>query len=346
MADLVKNQSRTGVTFSGFACPSQGCSLEHHQYEPKALGDHDVEVAITHCGICHSDLHLIDNDWGISKYPFIPGHEIIGTVREKGKGVKHLKIGDRVGIGWQCGSCLTCELCCQGFENLCKSSQPVCVGRNGGFANGVRVDGRFAFLIPEALESENAAPLLCGGATVYSPFVEYHVKATDRVAIIGIGGLGHMAIQFANAMGCDVTAISHTRNKEEEAYSLGAHHFIDSSDPSALERAKGSFDFIMTTVFVDLNWQSYVEMLRPNGTFCFVGASQGPLNVLPNSLLSEQRRIVGSVIGGRYTIMEMLAFAARHDIQAMTELFPIGRVNDALDRLRNGDIRYRAVLKI
>lgn len=346
MTDLVHNKSHTNVKFSGFACPSKGEALERHEYEPQVLGDFDVEVEISHCGICHSDLHLIDNDWNISKYPFIPGHEIIGTVRSKGKSVKHLKTGQRVGIGWQCGSCLTCDLCSQGFENLCKSGRPTCVGRNGGFANGIRVDSRFAFVIPEGLDSENAAPLLCGGATVYSPFVGYNVKARDRVAIVGVGGLGHLAVQFANAMGCDVTAISHSADKKEEAYSLGAHHFVDSSDPSAMSRVKDSFDFILATAFVDLDWQSYMELLRPNGALCFVGAAPGAIKVLPNTLIMGQKRILGSVIGSRHVIREMLEFADRHDVQAMTELFPVSRVNDALDRLRNGDIRYRAVLKM
>lgn len=344
MTDVVNTQ--TGIKFSGFSCPSQGSSLAPLNYQPEGLKDWDVEIAISHCGICHSDIHLIDNDWKNTVYPFIPGHEIVGTVRSVGNAVKHLQIGDRVGVGWQCGVCFTCDLCTSGYENLCLNSQPTCVGRNGGYANGIRVDSRFAFPIPSSLSSENAAPLLCGGITVYSPFREYDVKPKDRVAIVGVGGLGHLAVQFARAMGCEVTAISHSADKEDECRSLGAHRFINSSNQDLMSQANGYFDFVLSTVSVDLDWQKYVDILKPNGTLCFVGAPPSKVDIRLMDIIMGQRRVSGSAIGSPGRIKEMLAFAARNDVQAMTELFPISRVNEALDRVRHGKVRYRAVLEM
>lgn len=344
MTDVIG--TKTDIKFSGYSCPAKGSSLEVADYTPEVLGEWDIEVAISHCGICHSDIHLIDNDWGSTVYPFIPGHEIIGKVRAKGSAVSHLNVGDRIGVGWQCGSCLICEQCSNGYVNLCPSSRPTCVGRNGGYANGIRVDSRFALPIPSSLESENAAPLLCGGVTVYSPFREYNVKPCDRVAIVGVGGLGHLAIQFARAMGCEVTAISHKADKEDEARSLGANCFIDNRNSQLLSRANGTFDFILSTASADLNWQGYLDLLAPNGTLCFVGVAPGPLKISLGALITGQKKICGSVIGSPARIQEMLNFAARHEIEAMTELFPIDNVNEALDRVREGKVRYRAVLKM
>ena len=185
----------------------------------RALGPHDVEIRISHCGICHSDVHLVDGDWGMGSYPMVPGHEIVGTVAALGPEVRHLEAGARVGVGWQRGACLACESCGAGDENLCAENEATCVGHHGGFADRIRLDGRFAFPIPEGLASENAAPLLCGGATVYSPLRRW-VKPSMRVGVVGIGGLGHLGLQFARAMGCEVTAISSTPDKEAEARSL------------------------------------------------------------------------------------------------------------------------------
>ena len=221
------------MTIHAHAAMAPRQTLNPFQYEPAGLGPWDVEVAITHCGICHSDIHLIDNDWGISSYPLVPGHEIIGTVEDAGAEVKHLKKGQRVGVGWQRGSCLVCEQCLKGNENLCPENRATCVGNHGGFAERIRVDSRFAFPIPDALASENAAPLLCGGATVYSPLKNYGVVPSMRIGVIGIGGLGHLALQFANAFGCEVTAFSSTPDKEKEAGLFGAHRFIASANLAA-----------------------------------------------------------------------------------------------------------------
>jgi uncharacterized zinc-type alcohol dehydrogenase-like protein len=223
--------------FHGLATHAAGAELLPYKYEVGELGEHEVEVKISHCGVCHSDVHLIDNDWGISKYPFIPGHEIVGTVTAVGSNVRSRKPGERVGIGWQADSCGICEWCRQGDEQLCALAEPTCVGRNGGYADLIRVNSRFAIPVPAALESENVAPLLCGGITVYSPLRNYGVRPASRVGVIGIGGLGHMGLQFANAFGAEVTAFSTSKNKEEEAKTMGAHHFINTRDTGALKKA-------------------------------------------------------------------------------------------------------------
>src|SRR5438477_10141571 len=223
----------------GLGVHAAGAQLLAYKYDPGALGAGEVEIKISHCGICHSDVHLIDNDWGFSKYPFIPGHEIVGTVVAMGADVRNHAIGQRVGVGWQADSCGICEWCRQGDEHLCAKSQPTCVGRNGGFADKVRVNSKFAIPVPEALESENAAPLMCGGITVYSPLRNHGVRPSSRVGVIGIGGLGHLGIQFAKAFGAEVTAFSTSKDKEEEARKLGAHNFVNTRDTGALKKIAG-----------------------------------------------------------------------------------------------------------
>jgi uncharacterized zinc-type alcohol dehydrogenase-like protein len=332
------------MSVSAYAAHEAGAVLEPFRYEIGPLGPNDVEIAITHCGICHSDLHLIDDDWKTSKYPLVPGHEIIGRVAKKGELVSHLELGDRVGVGWQCGSCHSCEWCERGDENLCSGTVETCVGRPGGFADRISVDGRFAFAIPDALDSAAAAPLFCGGITVYSPIRRY-ARPQSRVGIIGIGGLGHLAIRFARAFGCEVTAFSSTPNKAEEARSLGAHHFVSSVDDAALKAQRESLDLIVSTVNRSLDWQRYVTALRPDGVLCFVGALDEPLTIATGLLLAGRRSIAGSPIGGRVAIREMLNFAARHQIGAQVEVLPSSDVNLALDRLRRNDVRYRFVLE-
>jgi uncharacterized zinc-type alcohol dehydrogenase-like protein len=327
-----------------YAALEAGASLSPFDYESAPLGAHDVEIEITHCGICHSDLHLIDNDWMTSKYPIVPGHEVIGTVARRGGEVSHLDAGARVGVGWQCGSCLQCEWCERGDENLCASIAETCVGRHGGFADRIVVDSRFAFAIPDALSSEVAAPLLCGGITVYSPLREY-ARPASRVGVIGIGGLGHLAIRFARAFGCEVTAFSSTADKEAEARAHGAHHFVSSVDDAGLKAQRESLDLIVSTVNIPLNWKRYVSALRPHGVLSFVGAVAEPVSIHTGMLMAKSRSVTSSPIGGRAAMREMLDFAARHGVGAQVETLPMNEVNTALDRLRRNDVRYRFVLE-
>lgn len=332
-----------GMSFHAHAAHSKKSVLKPFVYEPAPLGPHDVEIRISHCGICHSDVHLVDGDWGMGSYPMVPGHEIVGTVVAAGPEVARLEAGQRVGVGWQRGACLACEACGNGDENLCPQNVATCVGHHGGFADRVRLDGRFAFPIPEGLASENAAPLLCGGATVYSPLRRW-VKSSMRVGVVGIGGLGHLALQFAAAMGCEVTAISSTPDKEAEARSFGAHRFLATREPKALLSAASSLDFILSTVFVTPDWDALIGALRPNGVLCLVGATSEPLSVQAFTLLVGQKTVTGSAIGGRPAIREMLAFAARHGVAAKVQVRPLAEADAALGDVRKGRARYRVVL--
>src|SRR5580698_7309533 len=295
----------------GFGVHAAGAQLVAYIYVPGTLGANEVEIKISHCGVCHSDVHLIDNDWGISKYPFIPGHEIVGTVVGVGSAVKDRTMGERVGVGWQANSCGICEWCRQGEEQLCAKAQPTCVGRNGGFADKVRVNSRFAVPIPAALESENAAPLLCAGITVYSPLRNYGVRPSSRVGVIGIGGLGHLGLQFAKAFGAEVTAFSTSKEKEAEAKALGAHQFVNTRDAGALKKVAGSFDLLLSTVSADQDWQAYVAALRPKGTLCVVGAAPSPVQLQAFSLIAGQKAVSGSPSGSPRDLFEMLDVAAR-----------------------------------
>ena len=315
-----------------------------YHYDPGPLGPHDVEIAITHCGICHSDLHLISNDWGVSQYPFIPGHEIIGTVAAVGEAVRSLVVGQRVGLGWQSNSCGECEWCSRGMENLCPASEGTCVHRNGGYADSVRANNRFVFAIPDTLKSEFAAPLLCGGITVYNPLRAHGVNPTSRVGIVGIGGLGHIAIQFARVFGAQVTAFSTSANKEEEARAFGAHHFVNSRESKALKEVAGTMDLVLTTINADQDWGIYIQALRPTGTLCFVGVPPSPVSVHAFPLISGLKTITGSNTGSPWQLKEMLDVAARHGVKAQVELFPMTKANEAIDKVKKNKVRYRAVL--
>ena len=332
-------------TFHGYAAPAAGKPLEPFSFQPRPLGTGDVEIAISHCGICHSDLHLVNNDWQMSQYPLVPGHEIVGTVAEVGAEVQGLRKGQRVGVGWQSGSCGTCEWCERGEENLCARSQATCMPGPGGFADRIRVSARFALPIPEALPSRDAAPLLCGGITVYTPLREYGMGMHSRVGIIGVGGLGHLALQFARAMGAEVTAFSTSPDKESEARALGAHRFVATREPSALKAVSGSFDFILSTVAADLPWMDYVNALRPRGTLCFVGVPPSLVSLPAFPLIAGNKKVVGSNTGSPALIREMLEVAARNGVRARTESFPLQDVNTALGRVARNEVRYRAVLQ-
>ncbi len=332
------------IEIHGLAVHAAGAQLVPYRYEPGELKAHEVEVKITHCGVCHSDIHLIDNDWGSSKYPFIPGHEIVGTVSAVGSEVRDRVVGERVGIGWQADSCGICEWCRQGEEHLCATRQPTCLRRNGGYADAIRVNSRFAIPVPEALESENAAPLLCAGVTVYAPMRNHGVRPSSRVGVVGIGGLGHLALQFARAFGAEVTALSTSKEKEAEARELGAHHFVNTRDMGALKKIAGSFDFVLSTVSADQDWQALVTSLRPKGTMCVVGVPPSAVAVQAFSLMAGQRAISGSPSGSPQDLHEMLDVAARHGVKAMTESFAMEKANEAISKVKKGKVRYRAVL--
>jgi uncharacterized zinc-type alcohol dehydrogenase-like protein len=328
----------------GLAVHAAGAHLLPYKYDPGELPAHEVEIKISHCGVSRIDIDLIDNDWGVSKYPFIPGHEIAGTVVAVGAEVKDRVVGERVGVGWQADSCGICEWCRQGDDHLCAKAQPTCVGRNGGFAEKVRVTSRFAIPSPSVLESENVAPLMCAGVTVYSPLRNHGVRPSSRVGVIGVGGLGHLGVQFAKSFGAEVTAFSTSKDKEAESRELGAHHFVNTRDTGALKKVAGSFDFLLSTVNADQDWQAYVNALRPKGILCVVGSSPSPIQIQSASLALTQRAISGGASGSPRDLIEMLDVAARHNVKTSTEIFPMAKVNDAMAKVKKNQVRYRAVL--
>jgi uncharacterized zinc-type alcohol dehydrogenase-like protein len=328
-----------------YAAKSAGAPLEPFEFSPKPLGDEEVEVAVDYCGICHSDLSMIQNAWGMTQFPIVPGHEISGRVVAAGPKAKNLKVGDRVGIGWSSGSCMSCPDCMSGDQNLCAGNEGVIVGRHGGFAERVRTHWAWTVPIPEVLDPAKVGPLFCGGITVFNPIVQCGVQPTDRVGVIGVGGLGHLAVQFLNKWGCEVTAFSSSTSKTEELRKLGAHHVVDSLDPEQLKPLARSLDFILVTVNVPLDWNAYIETLAPRGRLHYVGAVLEPLNVGVFPLLLGQRSISASPLGSPATTAQMLEFCARHDIAPVVEEFPMSKVNEAIEHLHSGKARYRVVLK-
>jgi uncharacterized zinc-type alcohol dehydrogenase-like protein len=307
------------------------------------LGAEDVEVAVEHCGLCHSDLSAFNNDWGNSQYPAILGHEVTGRVTAVGSYAKGREVGERVGVGWNSGSCMHCHQCMSGNHHLCPQVQPTIFAHRGGFATHIRAHWAWAIPLPEKLNFAEAGPLLCGGITVFAPLAMY-AKPTSRVGVIGIGGLGHMAVKFAHVYGCDVTAFTSNESKFDEARGFGAHHVVSSKDSAAIKTLGGSFDLLISTVNVRLDWDALIETLAPGGRLHVVGAVLDPIPVAAFSLILQQRNISGSPTGSPIAIDTMLEFAARHNIAAQTEHFPMSKINEAFGRLASGKARYRIVL--
>lgn len=328
-----------------YAAEKAGGPLLPFEYDPGPLHAEQVEVAVEHCGICHSDLSMLDNEWGRTVYPFVPGHEIVGTVSAVGSHAKGLRVGQRVGIGWFTGSCAHCRQCIGGDAHLCRDTEETIVGRHGGFADRVRAQWQWAFPLPEGLDAATAGPLFCGGITVFSPILLAGVKPTDRVGVVGIGGLGHLALRFLRAWGCEVTAFTSSAAKRDEALRLGAHHAVGSTDKDALKKLRGRFDFVIVTVNVPLDWKAYLAALAPKGRLHFVGAVLEPVPVTAFSLIGGQKTVSGSPTGSPASIATMLEFCARHGIAPQVEAFPMDKVNEAMAHLRAGKARYRVILK-
>jgi uncharacterized zinc-type alcohol dehydrogenase-like protein len=321
--------------------PKQPLVLEGVNLGP--LGPEEVEVAVEHCGLCHSDVSVLNNEWGISQYPAILGHEVIGRVSAVGANAKRLTVGQRVGVGWTSGSCMHCRQCMAGSQHLCQQAQATIIGHRGGFASHVRAHWAWALPLPDELNAGDAGPLLCGGITVFAPLAMY-TKPTARVGIIGIGGLGHMAVKFAAAYGCDVTAFTSSESKFDEARGFGANHVVSSKDSAAIKKLAGSFDLLISTVNAKLDWDALINTLAPNGRLHVVGIMPEPIPVTAFSLIAGQRSISGSPSGSPVAIETMLDFAARHNVLPQTEHFPMSKINEAFARLESGKARYRIVL--
>jgi alcohol/geraniol dehydrogenase (NADP+) len=312
-------------------------------FDPGPIGPEEAEIIVEHCGLCHSDLSAWNNDWGISTFPAIFGHEVIGRVTALGSNTKGLTIGQRVGVGWNSGSCMHCHQCMSGSHHLCPEVQATIFGHRGGFATHIRAHWAWAIPLPEKINFADAGPLLCGGITVFAPLAMF-AKPTDRVGIIGIGGLGHMAVKFAHAYGCDVTAFTSSEKKFDEAKSFGADHVVSSRDSSAIKNLAGTFDLLISTVDVKLDWEALIAALAPNGRLHVVGIVLEPIPASAFALISKQRNISGSPTGSPVAIETMLDFAARHEVAPTTEHFPMSKINEAFARLDSGKAHYRIVL--
>jgi alcohol/geraniol dehydrogenase (NADP+) len=331
-------------TIKAWAAHTAGGKLEPFEYDPGPLGDEEVEIAVEHCGICHSDLSLLNNDWGMTSYPFVPGHEAAGRVVAMGPQAKGVSIGQRVGVGWNSHSCTHCKQCLMGNQHLCDKLQPTLIGRHGAFADKVRAHWVWTMPLPEGLDSRDCGPLLCGGITVFAPLRELNISPTSRVGVVGIGGLGHMALKFCKAWGCEVTAFTSSDSKAEEARAFGAHHVVSTGDSKAIEKLAGQFDLIIDTVNATLDWNGLLNALAPNGKLHVVGAVPEPIPVPVFTLLMGQKSVSGSPTGSRGAIDSMLNFAARHNVAPQTEHFPMSKANEAMEHLRSGKARYRIVL--
>jgi alcohol/geraniol dehydrogenase (NADP+) len=332
-------------TFHAYAANTARGPLQPFDFDPGEIGREEVEIEVSHCGICHSDLSMLDNEWGLSIYPLVLGHEAVGTVVALGEGTKGLKIGQRVGVGWFAYSCLSCYACLAGDHNLCPQNQGTIVGRHGAFADRLRVQWTWARPLPEALDVEKTGPLLCGGITVFTPFLAYSIPSTARVGLIGIGGLGHLALQFANKWGCEVHAFTTSEDKRAEAQTLGAHYVHNTKQEGALKKLAGSLDLIISTVNVPLDVPGLLGTLAPKGRLHVVGAVLKPLEVPAyGGLIMGQKSVSGSPTGSPTALDQMLAFCARHSIAPITEIFPMSQVNEAFEHLRSGKARYRIVL--
>lgn len=332
---------------NAFAATTPGAELTPYTYDPGELGPLEVDAEVTHCGICRTDLEVIDTDWG-ADVPIVAGHEVAGIVTAVGSLVdtERLAIGQRVVIGGVAGSCMSCQYCLTGRTQLCARRDSMAHrGDRGGFATSVRAgDWRFAYPLPVAIELAHAGPLICGGVTVFAPFIRHGIKPTDHVGIVGIGGLGHLAIQFARAWGCEVTAISSTPDKRDDAIELGADHFISTRETTGLADAAGTFDYLISTVTANLPWDDYLAALKPQGTLVVVGAPDGAMQMSPMSLIFAEKKVAGGLVASRGETVQMLDFAARTGVRPKVELFPMRDINQAIARVRAGDVRYRAVL--
>ena len=315
-------------------------------YDAGQLGPEEVEIAVEYCGLCHSDLSILNNDWGLSQYPVIPGHEAVGRIVAAGDYVKGLQIGQRVGVGWSVESCMHCHECMTGSHNLCPDVAATIIGHHGGFADRLRAHWAWAIPLPDALDISSAGPLLCGGITVFGPLLTFGVKPTDRVGIVGIGGLGHLAVKFANAWGCEVTAFTSSMSKTEELRGFGAHRIVSSRNSPEILSAAHSLDFLLVTVNTPLDWSALLKTLKPNGRMHVVGAVLEPMPISAFDLIMEQKSVSGSPTGGPAAILAMLDFAARHNVSPQVEHFPLAKVNDAIEHLAAGKARYRVVMDV
>jgi alcohol dehydrogenase (NADP+) len=336
-----------------YAAASATSPLGPHTVERREPGPHDVHIDILYCGICHSDIHQVRDEWGGSMFPMVPGHEIVGRVKAVGAHVKKFKVGDMAGVGCMVDSCRECDPCSHDLEQFCQKGAAFTYNGTemdrktptyGGYSTQVVVDERFVLKVPEGLDPAGAAPLLCAGITTYSPLRQWNCKKGDKVGVVGLGGLGHMAVKLAASMGAEVTMLSTSKAKEADARKLGAHAFALTSDESTFEKLAGRFDLIINTISAPHDYNKYLGMLRPMGAMVVVGAPPAPTPVHAMSLIFGNKRLAGSLIGGIAETQEMLDYCGKHDIVSEVEVIPAAKINEAYERMLKGDVRYRFVI--
>ncbi|MEU5614767.1 NAD(P)-dependent alcohol dehydrogenase [Streptomyces sparsogenes] len=342
----------TSVT--AYAAPAPKAPLERTTIERRAVGEHDILIEIAYAGICHSDIHQAREEWGTAQFPMVPGHEIAGIVTEVGPGVTKYAVGDRVGVGCFVDSCRECENCLAGEEQYClKVEVPTYNGEQydgeptyGGYSTHIVVDENYALRIPDGLSLDVAAPLLCAGITLYSPLAHWNAGPGKKVAIVGLGGLGHMGVKIAHAMGAEVTVLSQSLRKKDDGLRLGADHFYATSDESTFTELAGSFDLIVNTVSANIPLDSYLSLLKRDGTMVHVGGPEFPSSFHQFSLIMGRKSMAGSKIGGIRQTQEMLDFCAGHGFGAEIEVITGDQINEAYDRVVSSDVRYRFVIDI
>ena len=342
-------------TTKAYGAESATSGLKPVTIERRAPGPHDVAIAIAYCGVCHSDLHAVRDDWGGTRFPIVPGHEIVGTVTAVGSAVKRWSVGQTVGVGCMVNSCKTCDACQEHEEQFCETGMTATYNSvdkhgdgtvtKGGYSTNIVVNEDFVLRIPEGMPLDRTAPLLCAGITTYSPLHRYGVKAGTKVGIVGLGGLGHMGVKIAKAMGAHVTMISHSASKKADAERLGADDFLLTKEEGAFKKNAKRFDFILDTVSAAHDYNAYLGMLNRGGTMVLLGLPDAsPISA--GSLIHRRRQLAGSLIGGIKETQEMLDFCAKHKVLSDIELIPIDQINIAYERMLKSDVRYRFVIDI
>ena len=338
-----------------YAAPSAKAPLVPHSVPRRDPGPHDVQIDILYCGVCHSDVHQVRDEWGGAIFPMVPGHEIVGRVTKVGASVSKFKVGDLAGVGCMVDSCLACDPCKRDLEQFCQKGAAFTYNGTemdrktptyGGYSTQVVVTERFTLKVPTGLDLASAAPLLCAGITTYSPLRRWNCKPGDRVGVVGLGGLGHMAVKLAASMGAEVTMLSTSRAKEADARRLGAHDFELTSDPKSLKKLIGRLDLIIDTVSVEHDLNTYLGLLRTEGTMVLIGVPTTPAPVAATSLIFGNKKLAGSLIGGIAQTQEMLDYCAEKKITADVEVIPIQKINEAYERMVKSDVRYRFVIDI
>ncbi|QJX47362.1 NAD(P)-dependent alcohol dehydrogenase [Hymenobacter taeanensis] len=342
------------IDAKGYAAPAVSAPLVPFDFQRRDVGNHDVRIEILFCGVCHSDLHQVRDEWGGSVFPMVPGHEIVGRVVEVGSHVKSFKAGDLAGVGCMVNSCQHCPECNEGLEQYCDEGFVGTYGAQdrdgtvtyGGYSNQVVVTEKFVLHVSEKLDLARVAPLLCAGITTWSPLRQWKAKAGDRVAVMGLGGLGHMAVKFAAALGCEVTVFSTSPDKEADAKALGAHKFVVSKDKDSMKSVSNYFDLIINTVSATMDLTPYISTLRLDGTMVLLGVPPEAPQLHAFNLIAKRRRIAGSLIGGIQETQEMLDFCAEHNIMSDVEIIPMNYINEAYERMLKSDVKYRFVLDL